>query len=313
MSAKVRIGVGGVLAVLLIIFLYITLPPPPPLPSAQTESQTIIIAVENFGHKLIFEEEIQASEGLTAMEALKMVAEVETAYGGKFIVAINGLRSRYPEALKDWFFYVNGFLADKGATDYRLRQGDLIYFSLNYWDFGIPSAIVGGFPKAFTNGYEGQVYPTIVGFEPEFRVEAEKIASYLKSLGVDAVEAKPLAEIERGTEANLILVGWFNSPLIRDFYERKSRLSLFAYPENGKVTILDFHGNKVESLEEAALIQAAKNPWNSKPTILLVIAGNHEKCVEQAVTIVLESPSLLKHASSLAIADDKVFIVPVEG
>jgi hypothetical protein len=68
--------------------------------------------------------------GLTAMQALERKADVKTSYGGRFVVSINGLASA---SHRDWFYFVNGVVEDRGATEVRLHDGDVEIWDYRRW------------------------------------------------------------------------------------------------------------------------------------------------------------------------------------
>jgi hypothetical protein len=68
--------------------------------------------------------------GVTAMQALQSKAKVETSYGGRFVVAINGVASA-PH--RDWFYWINGVLGDRSAAEVRLHRGDLERWDYRAW------------------------------------------------------------------------------------------------------------------------------------------------------------------------------------
>jgi hypothetical protein len=80
------------------------------------------------GHHVLLVARVPA--GLTAMQALERKAKVDTAYGGRFVVAINGLRSA-PH--RDWFYFVNGIEGDRSAVEVRLRRGDVEAWDYRTW------------------------------------------------------------------------------------------------------------------------------------------------------------------------------------
>jgi hypothetical protein len=98
--------------------------------------------------------------GLTAMQALERKAEVDTSYGGRFVVAINGLSSA---SRRDWFYYVNGVPLGRSAAEYRLRDGDVEWWDYTAWQRPneVP-AVVGAFPEPFLHGLGGTVPPAVV-------------------------------------------------------------------------------------------------------------------------------------------------------
>jgi hypothetical protein len=100
--------------------------------------------------------------GISAMEALRRKADVETRYGGRFVQAIDGVEGSLADQ-HDWFFYVNGYEADRGATDYRLHDGDVLWFDHRSWgeEQRVP-IVVGAFPEPFVHGFDGRRRPAVV-------------------------------------------------------------------------------------------------------------------------------------------------------
>jgi hypothetical protein len=116
---------------------------------------------ENFGSQKIGTAQEPKPTG-TVMQALQRSFKVTTAYGGGFVESINGHSGSKSNEV-DWFYYVNGVQAPKGAASTQLNKGDHIWWDLHDYKAtnSIP-AVVGSFPEPFTNGVGGQRYPTIV-------------------------------------------------------------------------------------------------------------------------------------------------------
>jgi hypothetical protein len=83
---------------------------------------------------------------MTVMDALMDVADVETDYGGGFVVAIDGLRSQYPDARLDWFFEVDGRAADVGAAQWTLAGGERIHWDYRPWSQPLTPGLFNTFP-----------------------------------------------------------------------------------------------------------------------------------------------------------------------
>ena len=131
----------------------------------------------------------------TVMRLLQRNAEVETAHGGGFVQAIAGLRGgRRDGRPVDWFYYVNGVLADQGAAAVRVRPGDRIWWDHHDWGAArdIP-AVVGSFPEPFVRGIEGERLPVrIECSDPESRacdVVAERFTALELVAGRAAIGA----------------------------------------------------------------------------------------------------------------------------
>ena len=98
--------------------------------------------------------------GESVLQALDRVAKVETRFGGRYVRAVDGVEEH---GNRSWFYYVNGYLADRSAADYRLRAGDLAWWDYRAWHN--PSqdpVVVGAFPQPFLSGYDGKRRPAVV-------------------------------------------------------------------------------------------------------------------------------------------------------
>jgi hypothetical protein len=104
--------------------------------------------------------------GISAMEALRREADVDTRYGGRFVQAIDGIEGSVAEQ-RDWFYFVNGYEANIGAADYRLHAGDVVWFDYRSWaeEMRVPVA-VGAFPEPFVHGYDGRRRSAVVVARP---------------------------------------------------------------------------------------------------------------------------------------------------
>jgi hypothetical protein len=106
--------------------------------------------------------------GLTAMQAIGRVADVKTRYGGRFVQAIDGLEGSL-SSRHDWFYFVNGYEADRSAAEYRLHPGDVEWWDYRSWTGGglhVP-VVVGAFPEPFLHGYGGKRRPAVVFGDPK--------------------------------------------------------------------------------------------------------------------------------------------------
>jgi len=130
-----------------------------------TPSGAALLVTENFGAQTLFSTSTpQISGSDTVMRLLERNAKVTTRYGGGFVESINGYaggsESGQPD---DWFYYVNGVQAAKGAAATKVHNADHIWWDRHIWagTENIP-AVVGEFPEPFLDGYGGTRYPTRV-------------------------------------------------------------------------------------------------------------------------------------------------------
>src|ERR687895_2868297 len=72
--------------------------------------------------------------GETVMRMLQRDFDVETRYGGGFVQQINGIAGGREDGRPvDWFYYVNGILADEGAAAHKLSPGDDVWWDHHDW------------------------------------------------------------------------------------------------------------------------------------------------------------------------------------
>lgn len=111
---------------------------------------------QDFGHEALSSERVKTiHDDETVMRLLESRHDVDTRFGGKFVDAIDGVEGGHDS--RDWFYYVNGFWADKGAADREVQPGDVIQWDNHDWTAvqHIP-AIVGAYPEPFRSGSEGK-------------------------------------------------------------------------------------------------------------------------------------------------------------
>jgi hypothetical protein len=102
----------------------------------------------------------QVPAGLTALQGLDRVADLKTRYGGRYVRAVDGVAEH---GSSSWFYYVNGYLADQGSAEYRLRDGDVEWWDYRAWRDPLQDAVVvGAFPEPLLHGYGGKRRPTVV-------------------------------------------------------------------------------------------------------------------------------------------------------
>jgi len=281
-----------------------------------------VVVTQDFGRELMLDKVVQIEDAACAMDALRQVAKVETAYGGGFVNAIDGVRSRYTgggAAKKDWFIYANGILANVGALDYTLHPGDVERWDFHDWSFlhFIP-AIIGHFPEPFVHGYEGEVHPTIVVHEGDFGEEAERLASKLSQWGVESISVKSASELSGADResCNLLLLGDMNCALVSELNQVWKRLGFFAYFEDGKLVVLNPRGElAAEYGAGSGLIQATQSPWNPRgigacQNVVWMVSGTDGSGVKNAVDILVNRYVEFQYAYAIVTADAEISRVP---
>jgi Domain of unknown function (DUF4430) len=157
------------------------------------------------GEEVVLTADVPA--GLTAMQALEREADVETRFGGRFVHSINGIEGSL-SARRDWFYFVNGIESDRGATEYRLHRGDILWWDFREWtDVMRAPVVVGAFPEPFLHGFGGSTRPAAV------RYRSAELAGGARAIGrlLRADSVAPMsAPVSR--DANLFVVAGGRRP-----------------------------------------------------------------------------------------------------
>ena len=157
--------------------------------SGNAEDATLWVTQDR-GAEVVLTETVPSA--LTAIQALEREADVNTSYGGRFVEAIEGVADD-ASAQRSWFYFVNGIEADRGAAEYRIRPGDVIWWDYRSWkgDSMRQPVVVGAFPEPFLHGYGGHALPAAVRYESK---DSQAVALGLANLiGAPSVERSSVA------------------------------------------------------------------------------------------------------------------------
>jgi hypothetical protein len=131
---------------------------------AAGEGQARLWVTRDRGAEVVMDTSVPA--GISALEALRQKAEVETRYGGRFVQAVNGIEGDLAQQ-RDWFWFVNGYEGDRSAADYELHDGDVLWWDHRSWAGEMRQpVVVGAFPEPFLHGYDGKRRPAVVRGPP---------------------------------------------------------------------------------------------------------------------------------------------------
>ena len=150
--------------------------------AGEEEGTATLWVTRDRGAVLLLEAEVPA--GQTLMRALASLARVETRYGGRFVVSVDGLAGDV-QTQRDWFWFVNGYEGDRSAAEYRLRDGDVAWWDYRRWEReGEARAVVGAFPEPFLHGYGGKTRPAVVRHAPTEARRASRLADLVGATSV---------------------------------------------------------------------------------------------------------------------------------
>lgn len=229
----------------------------------------------------------RAAPGQSAMHALRRVADVDTAYGGRFVSSIDGLAGNRSGG-HDWLYFVNGIAPDMGAAEYDLREGDHEWWDYRYWSDLVQTPVaVGAWPEPFVHGFAGQRHPVSVsGLDCR-----SAIGDALRAAGAKVVDepADYQISVETFTDTGASLADWQGMGLTVSLKDD---------------TVMVYRGEEgIEPLPEAdALIAGYQPPVAPGDEVRLVVSGETEESACAAAETLAERPAEI--AGTYAVALD---------
>jgi hypothetical protein len=243
------------------------------------------------------QEKIPAGE--TVMRLLQRNFEVKTRYGGGFVQKIDGVaggrRSGRPV---DWFFYVNGIEADRGAAARRLAPGDRVWWDHHDWGAAMRvPAVVGSYPAPFVSSSKGKKVPVRIDCGAGAQAICRKVQNRLQATGAQVGGTATLGqEASRGVLR--VLVGRW-SDVRRDPAARRGERGpqvsgVFARPSGtgDRIDLLDARGGVAQTLRAGSGLVAATSFLDQQPT--WIVAGTDDAGVAAAAAA-LDEASLRDH------------------
>lgn len=246
-----------------------------------------LLVTRDFGAQVLHASAHPRTAGAeTVMSLLERNDRVTTRYGGGFVQSIGGLSGGHENGQPvDWFYYVNGVEAGKGAAATNVHPGDRVWWDLHDWSQAesVP-AVVGSFPEPFLNGYEGKRLPVRVECSRAESAACQTVVARLQGAGVPAATSATGAGAS--SETLRILVGpWqaIASETTAEQLRKGPRTSgVYAIPSASgqSLALLDEGGRSVATLSGAAGLIAAVRQGETAPVWL--VTGTDEQGVSMA-------------------------------
>jgi hypothetical protein len=272
---------------------------------------------QDFGHRELGSTRLDSvREGETVMRMLRSDFDVTTRFGGRFVQSIDGLEGEGSGGQVDWFFWVNGIEADKGAAEWEVLPGDRIQWDRRDWSAAMRvPAIVGAFPEPFANGIQGKRRPVRVECEQVGSAPCDEARQRLRDQGVSTSGSSLGAP---GTEAvtRLVVARWARARVVRgaagleDGPETTGVFARFSRDGNS-LELLDDHGEtarRVKRGEGVGLVLALQP--RAEELVWLVTALDAEG-LEAGVRALNEQK--LRNAFAVAVTGDRVEKLPLVG
>jgi hypothetical protein len=271
-----------------------------------------LTVTRNFGSHLlgaVSAHHVHGSE--TVMRMLVRSFNVQTRFGGGFVQSIDGLSG--DSSRHDWFYYVNGIEAAKGAAATAVHRGDRIWWDLHEWSVtdSVP-AVVGSFPEPFVHGSGGKRLPVTIGCAQDASAACSRATKEMKAVGVPV--ASQLLGGGSGTDSLAVLVGTWRdmrgviaASLIAKGPSSSGVYARFSGPNGKSLQLLDARVRVVKTLGAGAGLIAATRDQVSEPTWM--ITGTDPAGVAAAASAL--TPARLRDHFALAVQGGTDLPVPV--
>jgi hypothetical protein len=249
----------------------------------------------------------------TVMRLLQRNAKVTTRYGGGFVQSIDGLAGGSSGGHQfDWFYYVNGVEASRGAAATDLRAGDRVWWDRHDWSAAMRvPAVVGSFPEPFVHGIDGKRLPVRVECATPGSAPCKAVSDRLASYDVPVATGGLLTA--RVEDTLRILVGpW--SVIAQDHavegLERgpgESGVYARVARDGRSIAALDADGRRARTLGAGSGLVAATRVGDDEP--IWVVTGTDDAGVASAARAFEEGT--LSHRFALAVSNDLPVALPV--
>jgi hypothetical protein len=258
------------------------------LGAGRAPSAVQIVVTREFGAGVLRQIDSPTVKGEeTVMSLLKRNDRaVATRYGGGFVQSIDGVAGGQEAGQPvDWFYYVNGVQAGKGAAATKVHPGDHIWWDRHDWSQTeqVP-AVVGSFPEPFLNGMDGKRLPVRVECAEVAGKACRTVAARFRELRVPAGIAAIAASGEPQTLH--VLVGRWTS--VRDAEgaraidggPRSSGVYARFSADGSTLAVLDAGGRSVRTLAGGTGLIAATRHAEDAP--VWVVTGTDAAGVDLA-------------------------------
>jgi Domain of unknown function (DUF4430) len=284
------------------------------LGAGKKPSGTKLTITRDFGAKQLRELDAPKVGGNeTVMRLLQRNAKVSTRYGGGFVQSIDGLAGgRSGGHPIDWFYYVNGMEASRGAASTGLRAGDRVWWDRHDWSAAMRvPAVVGSFPEPFVHGIDGRRLPVRVecatpGSDPCKQV-SKRLASYNVPVAIGGLLTAHVEETLRILVGPWRAIGQDHAVDGLESGPGESGVYARVAKDGRSIAALDARGRTARTLGAGTGLVAATAIGDERPT--WVVTGTDEAGVASAARAFEEGT--LSHRFALAVSDDLPISLPV--
>jgi hypothetical protein len=171
--------------------------------AGESSGKAELLITRDYGSEVLLDRQVgPLNESSTAMRLLDRNAEIETSYGGAFVDSINSTASESGARSLDWFYFVNGIAAERGAAEFLVGPGERMWWDYRDWTDAMDiNAVVGAFPAPMKGGYDGVEWPVSLDCL-SVRPACDEVSKRLQATGVRLESAEGT-----GAESLRVVVG----------------------------------------------------------------------------------------------------------
>lgn len=260
-----------------------------------------LVVSRDFGAEVLRDLVVPYRQKLDVLRLLAENAEVETAYGGGFVESVDGLKSSFGAVSSaeaaDWFYWVDGVLADVGAADWPLRGGETVWWDYHRWADAmiVPMAL-----HAFPRPYDGAPLAVTAA------ADVAGLDDWAAATGLELGARRDLASHE--PDGGLVLVTAEEAaatPWVRELLSPARSGLRFADVGPGSITLLAPGGERGPAA--AAVAQPVGNPDDPARPFLLVVGASRDDLAALLPRLTAET---LAATVAVALVDDEVVRLP---
>lgn len=272
-----------------------------------------LLVTRDFGARVLHEQGNPRVGGQeTVMRLLMRNQQVTTRFSGGFVQSIDGLSGGTQGSVPvDWFYFVNGVEATRGAASTDVHPGDHVWWDLHDWSQTqqVP-AVVGSFPEPFVSGLEGKRLPVHVECADVGGPACQTALDGLRAIGVLGAVSAPVPN--SGEKVLRVLVGTWRQlagdVAVGALAYAPARSGVYARfaDGGGALQLLGPDGATVRTLTSQAGLVAAVRREEAAPEWLLT--GTDEAGVRRAAGALHEQ--ILGHRFAVALSAAGVEALP---
>ncbi len=270
-------------------------------------SNVTLVVSENFGRTVIGKWEFDPGRGMTVMDMLRNVTEVETSYGGLFLHGMFGLTSK-PQKQTDWLYYCNGVYMKKGLASYIPGPGEVVQVDYHHWGgFSFSPGFLSGYPSKLVYGLAGERRNTTILCSEEVVGLGSGLARNLEDLL--GYRPEVFSGLQEDLNGNIILLATtYNCTLFRRFQEWNPNAMWPFVVEGGKIQLLNATSSQRSELEQGCAVQCMGFP--NKDLWMVFLIGTNESWLKKGLASLNEGDGE-KYACGFAVTPDGTINLPV--